>query len=51
MVVHRLTDDGKLEKVDSSFKNGILSFNINHLSFYVIGKDPTIVKKKEKRRK
>ncbi len=51
VVVHRLTDDGKLEKVDSSFKNGILSFNINHLSFYVIGKDPTIVKKEREKKK
>ncbi|NLV16520.1 MAG: hypothetical protein GXY50_04825 [Syntrophomonadaceae bacterium] len=41
-----LNDEGELEKLDCTFKDGVVSFNLNHLSLYVVGKDETVIEDK-----
>ena len=40
-----LNDQGELEKLDCTFKGGIVSFTLDHLSLYVIGQDTNSVSK------
>jgi uncharacterized repeat protein (TIGR02543 family) len=39
VAVWYLNDGGELEKLDCTFKNGVVSFNLDHLSLYVVGQD------------
>lgn len=34
-----LSDEGELENIPCTFKDGIVSFDLNHLSLYVVGRD------------
>lgn len=48
VAVWYLNNKGELEKIESSYKNGVVSFVLNHLSLYVVGKDKTIVETEDK---
>lgn len=48
VAVWYLNDKGELGKVESSYKNGVVSFVLNHLSLYVLGKDNTIIGTEDK---
>lgn len=39
VAVWYLNDKGELEKLEASYSNGVVSFVLNHLSLYVVGKD------------
>lgn len=39
VAVWYLNDQGDLEKVNCTFKDGIVSFDLDHLSLYVVGQD------------
>ena len=39
VAVWYLNDKGELEKLNCTFKNGVVSFDLDHLSFYVVGQD------------
>ncbi len=39
VAVWYLNDKGQLEKLESRYRNGLVSFTLNHLSLYVVGKD------------
>lgn len=39
VAVWYLNNEGELEKMDCSYKNGIVTFTLDHLSLYVMGED------------
>jgi hypothetical protein len=39
VAVWYLSDEGKLERLDCTFKNGIVHFTLDHLSLYAVGQD------------
>lgn len=39
VAVWYLNDKGELEKLNCTFKNGVVSFKLDHLSLYVVGQD------------